>query len=345
MRRASVMMLRVERHRAEGALRALRREGALDTRRKILRAGSFVDIPVLREPPPGLGELLATAGEPVERPPNPFELVRRRAAIPEGLRALLPRKWERYGRVLVLRLPEALMQWKREVAEAYARALGVESVLLDRGGVHGSLRVPSMEHVWGAGTETVHIENGIKYSFDAARIMFSSGNIAERMRIGRVVERGERVVDMFAGIGYFSLPMAVHGRAGKVWACELNPVAFEYLCRNVRLNRAGAVVEPLFGDCRQVAPEGVADRVVMGHFDATRYLPKALGVLKEEGGTLHIHALCPKAEIPGAVWERVRSEVEEGGRDAELLNVVRLKSFKPRVWHIVLDVRVGSRAR
>lgn len=339
------MMLRVERRRAGEALQALRREGALDTGRKILKAGGFVDIPVTKQPPPGLGELLETAGEPVERPSAPFELARRRAAIPEALRALLPRKWERYGRVLVLRLPEALMGYRREVAEAYARALRVDSVLLDRMGVSGQLRTPSMEHVWGAGTETVHIENGIRYAFDTARIMFSSGNIAERMRMGRVVERGERVVDMFAGIGYFSLPMAVHGGAGRVWACELNPVAFGYLCRNVRLNRAGGVVEPLFGDCLVVAPEDVADRVVMGHFDAIRYLPKALRVLKKEGGTLHIHALCPKADIPGAVWERVRGGIEREGRAAELLNVVRLKSFKPRVWHIVLDVRAGPRGQ
>jgi tRNA wybutosine-synthesizing protein 2 len=146
---------------------------------------------------------------------------------------------------------------------------------------------------------------------------------------------------MFAGIGYFTLPMAVRGRPRKVYACELNPVSHRYLRRNVGMNRAGGTVEPLLGDCRDVAPEGVADRVVMGHFRAPEFLDKALRVLGPEGGIMHIHTLCQKGLIPDGAWGPVRERIESAGRKAVLRKVVRVKSFKPHIWHIVLDVAAG----
>ncbi|MGQ9582415.1 MAG: class I SAM-dependent methyltransferase [Thermoplasmatota archaeon] len=334
-------MVRVERTRAEGAIRELLRQGVLDRGRRIRRTGALVDIPVLAPPSTRLGEILEEEGEPVEERMTPIQRIRRSASIPDHLRSLLPAKWERYGRVLVIRLPSGLMEHRAEVARAYARALGVETVLIDKGGSAGELRLPSVEVVLGESTETVHIEDGVRYAFDPARLMFSSGNIAERMRMGGVVRAGEVVVDMFAGIGYFSLPMAVHGRAGRVLACELNPEAYRYLWRNVALNRVGGVVEPILGDCRLVAPEGSADRVVMGHFDAIEYASKAVRVLRPEGGVLHLHALCPKTDIPNAVWRPLKTIIQKESRRAELLGVVRLKSFKPKVWHIVLDVAVS----
>jgi tRNA G37 N-methylase Trm5 len=84
----------------------------------------------------------------------------------------------------------------------------------------------------------------------------------------------------------------------------------------------------------------MADRVVMGHFDSTDFLPKALNVLKPEGGILHVHCLCRKDRIPEEAWGKVRKRIGEGGKRAELIHCERVKSYKPRVWHIVLDVAV-----
>lgn len=54
-----------------------------------------------------------------------------------------------------------------------------------------------------------HRENGILYSFDATKCMFSWGNLSEKLRMGNMACENEVVVDLFAGIGYFVLPFLV----------------------------------------------------------------------------------------------------------------------------------------
>ncbi|HYK92494.1 MAG TPA: hypothetical protein VEY07_00420, partial [Thermoplasmata archaeon] len=61
--------------------------------------------------------------------PSPGERVRaglRRAAGPE-VAAALPRRYQRLGRVLVLRLPESLRPYFSLVGEAWQTELGVET--------------------------------------------------------------------------------------------------------------------------------------------------------------------------------------------------------------------------
>ena len=334
------MLLRVERRKADETLRRLVALGLLDRKRPICRGKVWIDFPVTGRPPAELGEVIE--GEPERLPEQipPYERAVSSARIPPELKRFLPDKWERLGKVLVLKLPKKLQEHKTEIARAYAEALDVTTVLQDISGSKGVLREPTTELLLGTKTETIHVENYVRYSFDAARIMFSSGNMAERIRMGTTVRPGETVVDMFAGIGYFTLQMAVHGKPKAIFACELNPVSYQYLVRNIKLNKVGRVVAPLEGDCRLVAPEGVADRVVMGHFDAVEFVPKAVKVLKPEGGMLHVHCLCRKDRIPEEAWSKVRRKVAEGGKSAELLHFEKIKSYKPRVWHIVLDVGV-----
>jgi len=270
----------------------------------------------------------------VDRGPR-AEVVRR---LPPEMAADVPRKYERVGDVLVLRLPPELGGRRRAIAAAYAAVLRAKTVVHDRG-VRGPWRRPDVEVLFGGDTETVHEEDGIRYALDVARTMFSSGNQPERMRMGRIVRPGETVVDLFAGIGYFAVPMAVRGRAARVVACEVNPDAFRYLEENVRRNRAWAV-EPRLGDCRQTAPEGVADRIVMGYLDGESYLDVAMRAAKD-ACVLHYHESTPAEEVPEGPWSRVRDAAAAAGFRAERLAVYRVKSYAPRIRHVVLDAELS----
>lgn len=277
------------------------------------------------------------------RPPPPAARVRGLLAgqLPAEALAALPESWLRLGRVLVLPLPRELDTWAGTVARAYAEVLGCQAVVREAGPIQGELREPARELLWGQGTETVHTEGGVRFALDAARVMWSAGNVNERQRIPRLVEPGEVVVDLFAGIGYFSVPIAARAEPARVVACELNPLAFCYLQRNVALNHVGSLVDPRLGDCREAAPRGIADRVLMGYtVDTQRFLPTALAALKPEGGVVHYHEACPGHLWQERPWRRAREAAERAGRAATLQGQRIVKNYAPGMVHVVVDAEV-----
>jgi tRNA wybutosine-synthesizing protein 2 len=200
-------------------------------------------------------------------------------------------------------------------------------------GIHGAFRLPRVELLFGDSTETIHKENGCRFKLDLAKVMFCLGNLSERMRMSRL-GKGEVIVDMFAGIGYFSIPMAKHSSPKKIIAIEANEVAFSYLLENIRLNKVYCI-KPVLGDCAEKTPEGVADRVVMGYLDSYRYLEQGVKALKP-GGILHYHEAVPEAILQRPV-QRIKKCAE-----AEILGVRKVKKYAPGVWHVVVDARIAK---
>ena len=275
---------------------------------------------------------------------TPHELIREKLQyyVPSSLLYILPNKWEKIGNVLIIKIPPALERYRREIAEVYASVLRCKSVLEDLGGIKGEKREPNVRLIYGnSNTETIHVENGIRYKLDPSKIMFSSGNMEERIRMATIKAKDEVVVDMFAGIGYFSLPLAVYGSPKKVYAIEINPVAYKYLRENITLNNVNAIVEPLLGDNKKATPKGVADRVIMGYLHETHnYLPVALESLKGSG-VIHYHEICPNELLKTRPLQMVRNATENLG--FRIIDFKRriVKSYAPGVSHIVLDVKVG----
>ncbi|KYK25668.1 MAG: hypothetical protein AYK23_03455 [Candidatus Proteinoplasmatales archaeon SG8-5] len=270
---------------------------------------------------------------------EPLRNILKNIGVPEDVKPKLPSRWELLGHVLILKIDESLNDWLDEIARAYSEELEARAVLRDVGGIEGEYREPILDLIMGTETETTHVENGIRYRLDAARLMFSSGNVDERIRMANVCGDGEVVVDMFAGIGYFTLPMAVHSKPGKVVAHEINPLAHEYLSQNVKLNNVQAIVEPHLEDCGDAA-ENVADRVVMGYVGTTHeYLPKAMRILRGKG-IIHYHETCPDRLMPDRPLERVEEAAENEGKQVEILNIKTIKSYAPGVSHVVVDAFV-----
>jgi tRNA wybutosine-synthesizing protein 2 len=154
-----------------------------------------------------------------------------------------------------------------------------------------------------------------------------------------VCEPGEIVADMFAGIGYFTLPMAFHSRPKKVMAYEVNPLAHKYLKINIKLNGVGKVVEPFLSDCL-AAEESIADRVVMGYVGTThQYLQKAIRILDGKG-IIHYHETCPEKLLPARPLGRLKNVAKKENKKIKILNMKRIKSFAPGIEHVVFDVKV-----
>ncbi|MEM3342125.1 MAG: hypothetical protein QW728_05485, partial [Thermoplasmata archaeon] len=254
----------------------------------------------------------------------------------------LPDKWEKLGAVLVFNnLPDIIYSNFSWIASYYAEELKADAVIVQKDVIAGEFRLPKMELVIGTKTETVHEENGIKYMLDPMKIMFSSGNIAERTKCSRLRCNYETVVDMFAGIGYFTLPIAKGSPRATIIAIEKNPDAYHYLVKNIALNKVSDRVIPVLGDNRFVSSAyfGKADRVIMGYFpDTWRFLPVAMKLLKASGGVIMYHDLLDAATLHEEARLRVEKAASAAGFYIDSITTRVIKEYSPGSRHCVSNV-------
>ncbi len=343
----------VEKPRTQAAIGSLRDEGVYDDDRSVYECGpDTVAIPVSSPPErTDVLEVIQETGEPRLRTLE--DHLRERGWSDDEL-ALAPGSWAVIGSVILVDVGESPRP--EEVGESLLAMHGVADTVLAREGIGGQHREPEVRVIAGEDdTETVHREHGTVYALDLAEVMFSPGNKTERSQMADRVKEGERVLDMFAGIGYFTLPMA---RAGaSVTAIERNPASFSYLMENVMRNGVQDSVETYRADCRDVISnalegntfEGMKkerkkpfefDRIVMGYYDAYEYLDSALSVIAD-GGTIHLHEATPEGLVPERPVRRLKEAAKKQGKTVEVLETRRVKGYSEGVAHVVIDAKIN----
>ncbi|KAG6975009.1 hypothetical protein JG687_00000041 [Phytophthora cactorum] len=189
-------------------------------------------------------------------------------------------------------------------------------------------------------------ENGIIYGWDLTRVMFSSGNVTEKARMANIGCRGDTIVDLFCGIGYYVLPFLVHGGAAFVHACEWNPDSVAAMRFNLERNHVADRCKVYLGDNRESAPTigAVADRVNLGLLPTSeKAWPLAVQVLKPSGGWFHVHdnvAVEDRETWEQHVVDSMRALAKQYGKHWTITceHVERVKSYAPKVYHLVADI-------
>ncbi|XP_018426951.1 PREDICTED: tRNA wybutosine-synthesizing protein 2 homolog [Nanorana parkeri] len=286
----------------------------------------------------------------------------------------LPHSWQRHGDLVVLSedcfcdpvWKQLGKYWTRIMPTRVqvASSLGVKRVAKQSRVQDDGWRSPNVTLLLGDDGWVEHVDNGIRYSFDVTKCMFSAGNIVEKQRLSALCCAKETVVDLYAGIGYFTLPFLVHADAAFVHACEWNPHAVEALQKNLELNKVSHKCQVHKGDNREFMLEDVADRVNLGLIPTSEAgYPKACKVLKKNlGGVLHIHhnvncflgSRGLDAEEDTCCWRTLAwrkwaesaeikikamlAEVHGTPWQTQILQVKKVKSYAPHVDHVVLDL-------
>ncbi|MEM2098295.1 MAG: class I SAM-dependent methyltransferase family protein [Candidatus Bathyarchaeia archaeon] len=235
------------------------------------------------------------------------------------------------------------------IAEAImARHRNVKAVFLQVDGVKGDYRLRGLKYVAGENrTVTVYRESGCCFAVDVAQCYFSPRLSFERMRIARLVQPDEVIVNMFAGVGCFSVIIARHSRVLRVFSIDVNPVAVRFMEENVRRNSVFEKVIPVLGDAKHVIEERLrhcADRVLMPLPEkAFDYLPSAVSALKVSGGWVHVYVFEHAFDV-GAAVEKVKQRLTKAlsvlgvNFDISVIRVVR--SVGPNWFQFVADVHV-----
>ncbi|CAO2842541.1 unnamed protein product [Amaranthus hypochondriacus] len=269
--------------------------------------------------------------------------------LSEELLEQLPTRWERLGDIVVLPINSfqdpvwdtiGSVLWLAVAKTLGARRLARQGRVASTGTRDSRLEILVGDHGW-----VEHRENGIMYCFDAAKCMFSWGNLSEKLRMAHLDCREEVVVDLFAGIGYFTLPFLVRAHAKLVYACEWNPHAIEALHHNLQVNLVSDRCIVLEGDNRLTSPKGVADRVSLGLLPSSEgSWVTAVRALRCEGGTLHIHGNVKDSEenqwtqhVINSISELAKAE----GRcwNVSLVHLERVKWYAPHIRHLVADIK------
>jgi len=223
----------------------------------------------------------------------------------------------------------------------------VRLVLRKSGEIAGTFRTRSLEAIAGTGnTETTHREFSCLYQLDVANAYFNPRLSHERLRVARQVKENECVLDMFAGVGPYSILIAKTHKGCEVHSIDINPDAFRYLKYNIMLNRVADRVIPLFGDARQLVEKdlrGRANRVIMNlPSDSSRFLEVALQALKEQGGVIHYYAFASRKDSVLEITKDVRSIIERHGRVVRSFPFSEIiKEVAPNRVQVAMDVLVG----
>ncbi|MEM2910947.1 MAG: class I SAM-dependent methyltransferase family protein [Candidatus Bathyarchaeia archaeon] len=271
---------------------------------------------------------------------------------PEEL-AYVYNSYDIIGDIAIVRLNETSRKYGQIIAEAVMKVhRNVRTVLAQISPVYGEFRLRKLEHIAGENkTITVHRESGCLLSVDVEKCYFSPRLFHERLRVSKQVKSGEIVVNMFAGVGAFSIIIAKHSNAGKIYSIDINPAAVKYMHENIRLNRVYGKVIPMEGDAKDIIQERLchlADRVLMPLPEkAFQYLPYALSALKMDGGYVHYYDFehADRSEI---AVEKVKAKV--GGKleglsvnfEIPFGRVVRTTG--PNWYQIVLDIFVSGKS-
>jgi len=267
----------------------------------------------------------------------------------------LPQSFEIYGDLILLPSQALLSEHGRNEAllSIICQIFRVKRIARKNAVVNDKFRSPRTDLLLGCDPWVWITENKIKYNFDITKSMFCRGNITEKLRIAKFDCRNEVIVDLFAGIGYFTLPYLIHAGAKHVYACEWNPNSVKALELNLKIAGVEDKCTVLLGDNRLVAPENVADRVNLGLIPSSEISWKtAVKALKPTGGVLHIHtnvevkADLTKSDAFNATGNLIKDSIlqlltscKEGKWCCEVLHIECVKSYAPRIYHLVYDVR------
>ena len=254
--------------------------------------------------------------------------------------------FDQIGSIIIIRIPDSLVLKKKAIGEILLqRVKTAKSVFYQSSPVEGDFRTRNLELLAGENnTETEYKEYGCRFKVDVQKAFFSPRLSTERDRIANLVEEGETVINMFGGIGMFSI-MAAKKKKCTVYNIDINPDAAELCMQNIKLNKLKGKVESIRGDAAKIIEvrlSGKGDRILMLLPERSdEFIDSAIKASKKNAIIhyyCHIHAE-KKNEVAKLAKERFLKIIEV---KSEILDSKIVRPVGPRFYQAVVDAKISK---
>lgn len=269
------------------------------------------------------------------------------SVIPEKFHDNIPRGYDIIGDIAIIEIPSELKNYEKVIGKGILQLhKRVKTVFVKSGAVQGTTRIRPLRHIIGENrTITRHRENGCLYELDISKVYFSPRLSTEHKRVAELVKDSETVIDMFAGVGPFSILIAKLTKS-IVHAIDINQKAIYYLEKNITLNKLRGRIITYLGDAREIIKhqlQSVANRIIMNYpDDAYTFLPDAMLGLKNSKGIIHFYTFESDPKPIERAYKKVLVSLSPylNSKKIELIYVKKIKDVAPKRWYLVLDIAI-----
>ena len=254
--------------------------------------------------------------------------------------------FDQIGNIIILRIPDSLLHKRKTIGEVLLEKVKTaRSVYAQSSPVEGDFRIRKLELLAGEDkTETEYKEHGCRFKVDVEKTFFSPRLSTERDRIAELIQEGEIIINMFGGVGMFSI-VAAKKKKCHVYNIDINPDAARLCSENILLNKLKGTVESIEGDAAKIIEERlleVGDRVLMLLPERSdEFLDSAIKAAKKKAIIhyyCHIHAE-KKDQVPVLAPQHFLSVVKV---KSEILGAKIVRPVGPRFYQAVVDAAISK---
>ena len=253
----------------------------------------------------------------------------------------LKTSFDTIGDIIILEIPDELYPKRQIIGDAAYKFTKRKAVYMKKSAIKGTIRIRDLEFLAGKDDSiTIHKEHGARLKLDVREVYFSPRLATERKRVMESVRDGEKILDMFCGIGPFPIVIA-RNKNVEITAVDINESAIKYLEENIELNKLAGSIKPYCGDVREVAKSFNCkfDRIIMNLPGlAYTFLDVAVDLIKD-GGIINYYEFSNSYEQG---IKRLETACEESGKKVEIINCRKVKSISPDEWHVAIDGKISG---
>ncbi len=251
------------------------------------------------------------------------------------------------GTIAIIKIPDSLTSKRKLIADALIEEIRpVKSVFCQVSAIEGDYRLRKLELISGENSPiTVYKEHGCTFKVDVINTYFSPRLSTERLRIAKLTEPNEVIVNMFGGVGTFSIIISRYNKSAKVYSIDSNPIAVDMCRQNIEINKLTGNVFPVLGDAEQEIHKGlkgIAKRVLMPLPEKAKdFVDAAVSSLENGSGTIHYFCHVGADNKKNAIQNGIMDTSESFSKfDHTIRNVRVVREVGPRFYQIVSDVMV-----